>query len=232
MSFELRDIAELAEELGGLTAAKAELKRRGIELWDGFYNHGAYQSVLVEPKATNITAKQKQYWTLSEIDGIGAIKQLSDSLGLDIVLHQFHQTNWVMLRNARGQRQQVKVYSTQRYMNRHGRAQFTVAGFLTGQAPGYYMFMCYEGPRAWVVTRKQLIGLHKECFSKTGKDIRHSIVKPTKDDPEGIRTSFSIPRHHRLKREARNEDQIKGHLSITFDPEDEFRLIKATQLGL
>jgi hypothetical protein len=232
VAFQLREVKDLAEELGSLAEARAKLKLRGIEIWDGYYNHGAYLAVDSEPDTTNIRKSIKKYWTLAPTDGVGAIKHLIDAIGLDITLHQWHQTNWVMVRNERGQRQQVKVYSTQRYTNRHGRANFGVSGFLTPQAPAYYMFVCYEGPRAWVVPRKQLIGLHKQCFNRRGKDLRHHITKPTKDDPEGIKTSIWIPKHRRENPQARTDDAIKGHLLITFDPDDDFRLMKAGQLGL
>lgn len=231
-AFELRDIKDLAEELGSEPKARAELRRRGIDLFNGMYNHGAFSAVDLEPKRSNIKSKDKSQSTLAECNGVGAVKYICDKIGLDLTLHEDRQANWYMVRNGKGLHRYFKCYSAQRYANRAERAQFQTSGFLTADAPQYYMFVCYQGPRAWVATRKQLIGLHKRCWNAVGKEVREDIIKPTKDDPEGIRTSLRIPKQHRFTKADRDEDKIKGHLSVTFDPQDEFRFLKASQLGL
>lgn len=231
MPFEMRAVDELAEQLGGVAAAKRELKKRGVLIWEDMYNHGAYQAYESEPKRTNLNANKKEFSTLAETDGFGAMKGLLDKIGLDITLHQYHRTNWLMLRNSQGARQNVKVYVTQRFTNRHGRATFTASGFLTPQAPNYYMFVCFEGPRAWVISRRKLSFWYNKVFRKNGKHEKQEIVKALGEDPEGICTTFNIPQFD--KRFVDGATILaRGRVQATFDPKDEFRLLRAAQLGL
>lgn len=231
MSFELRSVDELAELLGGMAVAKRELKKRGVPLWEGMYNHGAYTAFEAEPKRSNLQEETKRFSTLAETDGFGAMKNLLDRIGLDITLHQYHRTNWLMLRNMEGARQHVKVYVTQRFANRHGRASFVASGFMTPQAPAHYMFVCFEGPRAWVMSRRKLTHWYNKVFRKNGKHERQEIVKPVSDDPEGIRTTFNIPLFDKRFGDGATI-LAKGRMQVTFDPKDEFRLMKPSQIGL
>jgi hypothetical protein len=229
--FEMRAVDELAELLGGVAAAKKELKKRGVQVWEGMYNHGAYTAFEAEPKRSNLNGPKKELSTLAETDGLGAMKSLLDSIGLDITLHQYHRTNWLMLRNAEGSREHVKVYVTQRFANRHGRASFVASGFLTPQASAHYMFVCFEGPRAWVMSRRKLTYWYNKVFRKNGKHEKQEHIKPLGKDPEGIQTTFNIPLFD--KRFVDGATILaKGRLQVTFDPKDEFRLLKASQLGL
>jgi hypothetical protein len=231
MPFELRNLEDLAEELGGMAAAKKELRSRGVQVWEGCYNHGAYKAYEVEPKRSNIGRSKTAFSTLAESDGLGAIKHLMDALNLDIVLHQYHRTNWVTLRNAENKRTSVKVYVTQRYANQNGRANFSPSGFLSPYASGHYMFVCFEGPRAWVASRRDLIKMHRQVYDlkKERKDPCVEKVLPLGENPEGIRTRFMIPYKRRHLSEKDNKD---GYIAITFDSNDEYRLLKASQLGL
>lgn len=228
MPFELREVEDLAETLGSDAIAHKELKRRGIPVWDGLYNHGAFVAFDHEPRRTNIASKNKAYWTMAETDGLGSIKAILDKLDLDIALHQYHRTNWITARNSVGKRTQLKVYVTQKYLNRNERAAFTLSGFLKPSAPDYFMCVCFQGSRAWVVSKKRLKGLHSKVFDKHGEFIVQSIKKGPKD---AIETTYSIPLHYR-KRFTPGAGDKDGHIHITFDSNDDFRLLMAKQIGL
>lgn len=231
MAFELREVEELAESLGGLNAAKRELTRRGVPIWEGLYNHGAFEAFNKEPNRTNIRARDKKFSTLSETDGVGTLKSIMDSLKLDIVLHQYNGTNWLLLRNENKKRKMVKVYSTQ-WHSANNRASFLVSGFLGPENPPYFVFVCYANSSAWVLTLEKLVQMHSKVFNRKGIYVQDSIVKPVDTDPEGIKTSYSIPKKYRHVYAKSEENVTTGHLYIHFDPKDDFRLLSASQLGL
>lgn len=208
--FELRRVVQLAEEVGGMTAAKRMLAEAGVPIMDGLYNHGALEAVKLEPATTNIGSANKAMWTLAENDGLGAVKRLMDRLDLDITHHQYHHTNWIVLRNAEGRRQQVKMYCSARSTRRNGAVYFGVSGFL-GEGPPLYLFMCYQGPMAWVMTRRDLMSLHRKCWENNG------IL------PDGG-AGFSIP--------PSEYELGRGYLSCRFLPDDPYRLLNRGQLGL
>jgi hypothetical protein len=223
MAFQLRDVKELAEEVGGSAKAKALLSKAGLHVMDGFYNHGAFEAIThYEPTESNIgrSATSSALWTISPHDGIGAIKSLIDKLNLDITHHQYHQTNYVVLRNKRKQRLQVKIYSTAYYCSRHERARFSVSGFTTNMAPPVYMFACFQGPVAWVVTRKQLASIHNKCWKSKDSSIE---IEHTVGD-RSIVTTFRIPKGRKKKG--------RGYLTCTFHPQDSYRLLRAKQFNL
>lgn len=161
MAFELRHIDDLAEEVGGLTKARKLLKDAGINVVGGFYDHGAVQALFAEPSESNIGARKKNKWTIAETDGIGAIKHVLDRVDLDIVRHLYHSTNYLTVRNAKGRRRHLKVYSTAYMQVRSERASFTLTGYLSPDAPNYYLLVCYDGPIAWAVKRRELVEIDK-----------------------------------------------------------------------
>jgi hypothetical protein len=168
MPFQLRHIDELADELGK-SKAQRTLDDAGIRIINGYYDHGALDALRHEPKATNIGKRSKGIWTLAETDGVGAMKAVLDRVNLDIVRHLYHSTNYLTVRNKRGKRRQVKVYSTSRARTQWQIARFSCSGFLDSTAPSYYMFICYEGPIAWTLSQRQLIAIHKKCKAQGGR---------------------------------------------------------------
>jgi hypothetical protein len=194
MPFQLRHIDDLAEELGSAAKAKSALVSADVRVINGFYDHGALEAVFAEPKATNVGRAKKNLFTLSETDGIGAIKHCLDKVDLDIVRHLYHGTNFITARNAKGKRRRMKVYSASRTRTQWQIAYFQCTGFLDHRNPGYYLFVCYEGPIAWAMSRNDLIAMHKKCLKHGGYlegDFGFSIPKSKLSHKTGtLRCSF------------------------------------------
>ncbi len=168
MPFQLRHVDDLAEEVGGKAKAQKALAACGVRVVNGYYDQGAIDAMEAEPKTTNIGKKARNAWTLAETDGVGAIKHCVDKTGLDLVRHLYHSTNYVTLRNKRGKRRQLKVYSSSRARTQYQIARFSITGFLSETAPSHYLFVCYEGPIAWTIDRRKLVAIHRKCKSNGG----------------------------------------------------------------
>lgn len=211
MPFQLRHVEDLAEDLGGKAKAQRVLAASGVRIVNGYYDHGAIEALNAEPKATNIGKKTRNAWTLAETDGIGAIKHCLDKAGLDLVRHLYHSTNYVTVRNKRGQRRQLKVYSASRTRTQYQIARYSITGFLPSTAPAHYMFICYEGPIAWVIDRRKLMSVHAQC-KKNGGYL-----------PDGF--GFNIPKSKLTHK--------TGVLCLSLEAADEeFLFVRASQVGL
>lgn len=211
MPFRLRHIDDLTDEVGTKQKAEELLRAADIRVVNGFFDDGALHAVFAEPKATNIGRKAKDRWTIAETDGIGALKAVLDRVGLDIVRHLYHATNYLTVRNGKGRRRRCKVYSASRTHTQWQVAKYSVTGFLDPTQPSYYLFICYEGPIAWALSRQQLRTLHTRCLENEGV---HPQVP-----------NVSIP----VKKMA----HPRGCLSIGLEASDERYLLQAAkQLGL
>ena len=210
MPFQLKKVDALAEELGKSVPDTLKfLAQHYVPHRGGFFDQGALDSVMAEPKLTNIKTKTKNSFTLSPTDGLGAMKHVLDGANLDITRHLTRRANFLTVRNARGHRTQIKVYTTQRTHGEYDTATFSMRGFLAeSDAVRYFMFICYEGPIAWVLSRKQLLALYtKVQKSPTSSDI------------------CRIPKLHAA--------HPTGAITLYLDPGQEaYLLTKASQLGL
>ena len=191
MAFRLVALEAHAEDTGKtLSEVKAELGKLGISHIGGFFDFGALEAALAEPNTTNIKAKKKDRWTIAHTDGIGAIKHVADNVNLDIVRHLTRHSQFVTFRNAKGQRRQVKVYTTQRARGEFVTARFTLRGFLSENHPSHYLFMCYEGPRGWVMSHKQLVALHTKVLKRPDSSEIASISRKSRSHPTGAINLF------------------------------------------
>jgi hypothetical protein len=194
MPFQLRHIDDLAEELGSAAKAKSALVSADVRVINGFYDHGALEAVFAEPKATNVGRAKKNLFTLSETDGIGAIKHCLDKVDLDIVRHLYHGTNFITARNAKGKRRRMKVYSASRTRTQWQIAYFQCTGFLDHRNPGYYLFVCYEGPIAWAMSRNDLIAMHKKGSPSRSRSCRTRRARCGARSRRPTRRTSSPPR--------------------------------------
>ena len=70
------------------------------------------------------------------------------------------------------------------------------------------MFICYEGPIAWILSRKQLAALHAKVKKSAGASDICRIPKPHRSHPHGA-------------------------ITLYLDPgQENYLLTKATQIGL
>jgi len=198
MAFRLRAFEELVEELGGVTKANKAIKDAGISVLFGMYDHGALEAVEAEPKNSNIDRTKKDYFTLSPTDGLGAIKAVGDAVGLDIVRHVYFRSNYVTFRNAKGQRSQVKVYTRSSWNATEESTSFTVTDYLRDNTANYYMFVCFAGTVGWVLSRADLVGMHKLALKGSGQSKAARIARQDLDNRNGRIRVYLGPEEHRF----------------------------------
>ena len=148
----LRNITELETEIGR-QKAKSLLKQAGVEIDRDMYDHSALASFMNEPNVSNIGKDKKNLFTLSDTDGLGALKSMLDKVDLDIVRHEYVGQNYITVRNAAGKRQRCKLYTTS---SEGERFIFAISGFEKETAPKYYMLAALKGGLVWVLKREDL----------------------------------------------------------------------------
>ena len=84
MTFRLRALEDLVEELGTQAKAIALLKEAGAALVHGMFDQGALDAFNAEPKTTNVGKSSKTAFTVAPTDGVGAFKAVLDPLELDV----------------------------------------------------------------------------------------------------------------------------------------------------
>lgn len=195
MPFSLRKVEDLAEELGKTPKQVQQLlASKQVPVKGGYFDAGALESVNKEPDVTNIKAKSKDKFTMSPTDGIGAMKAVLDKANVDITRHMQRRANYLTCRNAKGQRQQIKVYTTQRARGDWHTATFNLRGFLSeGEPATHFMFICYEGPIAWILSKKQLAALHAKVKKAASASDMCRIPKQHRSHPHGALTLYLDP---------------------------------------
>lgn len=207
MTFRLRALEDLVEELGTQAKATALLKEAGAALVHGMFDQGALDAFNSEPKTTNVGKSSKSAFTIAPTDGVGAFKAVLDPLELDIVRHLYLRSNFLTVRNAKRQRAQLKVYCISSGHPRTGNASFTLNGFLREDAPQYFMLIVFDQVRAWVMSKQQAQLLHKATVKAGGKTDTATVKKADLDD-------------------------LNGRMRVTLGMESDYLLTSAKQLGL
>jgi hypothetical protein len=194
MPFLLRKLDDLAEER---TQSPAQVKRYldklSIPSVGGYFDQGALEAVEAEPKCSNIKSASKDKFTIAPTDGIGAMKAILDKANVDIVRHLCRKANFLTVRNSHGHRQQVKVYCTQHARGEWKTATFSVRGFLRQEQADHFMFICFQGPIAWGMSRKQLIALHSKVKKSANASDVCRIPKGLAAHPTGALTLYLDP---------------------------------------
>ena len=111
MAKNLRNIRELAEVVGGVAKARALLRSAGVDCIGDLYDDGSIRALRSEPKVTNIGKTHKNYCTVAETDGFGAMKAVCDAADLDIVRHVYCGMNYLTVRSEKNERRTLKVYT-------------------------------------------------------------------------------------------------------------------------
>lgn len=211
MTFKPRHLDDLAEEVGGVSKAKALLKTADAVLVGSWYDHGALEAMFAEPKRSNIDKKEKCFSTIAETDGIGAIKKLLDVVSLDITRHVYRGSNSMVLRNASGKRRHVKVLTASRYTIGAKRAQFSVGNVFGDSGSQYYLFVCFDGPVAWVLRKSA---------------VQQILQKMRDEGLTSMDSSFYLPKC------KENEPGGTGRLLCRLNPDSPHVLSWKAQLGL
>ena len=196
MPFSLRTVDDLAEAQSiSVADTKKYLAKRQVPIIGGYFDQGALDAVESEPKGTNIGKAAKNLFTLAGTDGVGAMKHTLDKVDLDIVRHLTRRGNLLTLRNKDKHRRQVKVYTTQRSTGSWSCSTFSMRGFLKtdGSQPDYYMFICFQGPVAYALSRKQLVALYRKVKKSAAASDMCRIPKALKDHPNGALSLYLSP---------------------------------------
>jgi hypothetical protein len=203
MALRLRKVELLAKELSkDVNDAINMLANKGIKVVDGYYDQFLFDAILKEPA---IRSQQRLEWGLSHRLGIGAVKSLLDPLGLRITVHDCKRAQYLMLKKGT-----EHSYVKWQYANSSGvktrTCLFQTLGFVDDEKQDHYLFVCFDGPFGWVLSRKQLIS--------TWNTLR----------ADGEVTSFSIPKKY--------AEHAGGALQIRFNIDtSKYELKNTKQLG-
>lgn len=195
MAFELKTVDELAEEEGkSVKATKAYLAKMGVREIGGYFDAGSLEAIKREPKLSNTGKKVKSNFTLAPTDGLGAMKHCIDMVNLDITRHMTRRTHYLTLRNGKGRRSTVKVYTTHLASTDEAVSRFTLTGFLNaGELATHYVFICYKGPLMWALSRKQLVALHQSVKAAPASSDLARIPKNKGSHPTGCMMLYLDP---------------------------------------
>lgn len=215
MPIRLRSVEDFAKEAGGKKKALELLKKQNIRVLDGYFDERRLEAALSEPAWLK---DRRREWNLSPTSGLGAIKQLLDPLKVDIVEHECRGSQWLTLQREKQnkpRRSTVKVYYKGGLSNgnRGTKVRFDIWNFLRDDAPDYYLCMCFEGPRAWVLDPQEL--------AQRWATIQYAANPGFYRDDNG----FFIP--------FNSLDHEGGHLAVSLSINDtRLGLNAASQLGL
>lgn len=195
MAFKIRKVEELAEDEGKtVKATLAWLAKMGVPVIDQFYDQGALDAIAKEPKTSNIGKAVKNAFTLAPTDGVGAMKACADLVDLDITRHHTRRTHYLTLRNKKGHRRICKVYTTARAATDAAVSTFNLRGFLDPkEVASHFLFVCYDGPVMWALSRKQLAALHKVAKEKAASTDIARIPKRFRSHKTGALTLYLDP---------------------------------------
>ena len=143
-------LKDYASRVGGMKVARSNLKRFGIPA-DEFLDERILEACEKAPPNTNIGRWPPEFLTLSPTEGVGAMVHLFHQAKLDVVAHIYVGVNHLIVRNEAGQMRHCKCYTSSK-----GKT-FYISGYLREDAPEYYVFVSFNGPRAWAIPRATIL---------------------------------------------------------------------------
>jgi len=178
----LVSLDELINEQGSKRKALTYLQSAGIPVIHDYFDVDrlvAHKAYLAQPPVRN--KAETLEWGLAPTHGIGAIKTYTDSVGLRITAHYLRGNNALDLVDAKGNKQHVKLYYTNR-VEANGQGTFTFTNFLSNEQVAVYAGCAFEGPTIWAIQRSKLIQYWNRFLKKKdGFKDGNTIIRATSE---------------------------------------------------